>query len=689
MTAVAPTAPHRGDILRPQARTEAYATDLLSLRSTLLGITSAGVGGFFLTITAWLVMKQTSLPAFNTSMVTRGLATVGIVATLGITAALLGWWLMDEYRATRGRVRRPAWRTALTYVFAYLSPAMLTIAALGIPLSATRLWLDGIQVDQVFRTQFLTRTTEQGGYADMNYFGLPTFYPLGWFWLGGRLAAVLGLPGWEVYQPWALASLAVAGCILVPVWQHLCGSLPVATAIAFATTAVTLTIAAEEPYSAVIAMGVPAVAVMCARAFSGSWASTVAIMLFLGISASFYTLYTGVISLTVTTLVALVMAAYNRSWMPIVRLVIIAVGSLSIAAVSWGPYVLQVLRSNAPLESTAQHYLPDEGTQLPVPFLAPSVIGLLCLVGLVFLILRVSDPDVRTLLWALGGVYGWIIASMVMTLVGTTLLGFRLELVVVVILVTAGVLGFAELRLMGVHTLYPARFDIPTNRVITWAFIAVLLLSSVAYAQQIPARNESAIDHAYSDTDGYGERADRFPSNSGQYYAEMNDFIREHGNAPTETVIMTDEKLFMAYYPYHGFNAFTSHYANPLGQFSERNRVMEEWATKSWHATPEEFRAALDDAPWKAPDAIIFRGSLPQSLKKTAESASGTADAANGGAQEKSDSDTEGLKIHLAEDIFPNQPNVRYRAIFYDPEVFQEGWALKQVGPFVVAVRTN
>ena len=431
---------------QPYLRTEKYAADLLSMRATLLGIVSAAVGGFVLTLTAWLVMKQTSLPAFNTSMVTRALATVGIVGSLAVTAALLGMWLMDS--------RRPTWRVALTYVVAYLSPALLTIASLGVPLSATRLWLDGIQVDQVFRTRFLTRATEEGGYADMNYVDLPTFYPLGWFWLGGRLAAVLQLSGWEVYQPWALISLAVAGCILVPVWQHLCSSLPVATAIAFVTTAVTLTVGAHEPYSAVVAMGVPAAAVLCARAFQGSWMATLALTLYLGASATFYTLFTAAVALTIVVALGLISAVYRRSWGPVLHLAVIGVASLLIAAIAWGPYVVAALRASAPLESTAQHYLPREGTQLPVPFLSLSVIGLLCLIGLVYLVLRAADTDVRTLLTALIGIYGWIIASMVMTLAGTTLLGFRLEIVVVLILATAGVLGLAEIRLMGVHTLY-------------------------------------------------------------------------------------------------------------------------------------------------------------------------------------------------------------------------------------------
>lgn len=647
--------------VHPYFQTEVYNADSLSLRSTFLGISSAGVGAFVLTLGAWKAMKTVSLPAFSTSMVTRALATVGIVGTLVAVAVLLGLWILDGYRP---RKQRPQWRTALTYVVAFMAPAALVISAVGMPLSATRLWLDGIQVDQVFRTQFLTRAAEQGGYADMNYLDMPTFYPLGWFWLGGRLAAILNMPGWEVYQPWSLISIAVAGSILVPVWQRLVGSLPVATAIALVTTAITLVLGAEEPYSAVIAMGVPAIAILCGRAFNGSWAATFGVMIYLGISASFYTLYTGAVALTVVTLIALSLAAYERTWVPIFRLAVMGIGSLAIAAVSWAPYILAALRADAPLESAAQHYLPAESTQIPVPFLAPSVVGILCFIGIIFLVMRISDRDVRALAWALGGIYLWVLASMILTLTGTTLLGFRLELVIVLLMATAGVLAIAEIRLMGVHYLYPSRFDVPTNRGITIAFIVVLLLSGIHYAQQIPAKNESGIDHAYTDTDGYGERADRYTSDAGQDYARINEIIQGEGYAPTGTVIMTDEKAFMAFNAYHGFNAFTAHYANPLGEFSTRNDQMEQWATASWGQTPEQFREALDAAKWKAPDAIIFRGSLPKE---------GELD--------------DGYKLHLAEDIYPNHPNVRYRAVFFNPGVFKEGWTVEQVGPFVVAVR--
>ncbi|TVU83365.1 hypothetical protein FQN05_07755 [Corynebacterium aurimucosum] len=633
-----------------------YNVDRLPRRATLVGMAAAAVGGGLITLIGFFVFKTVSLPAFSTSMVTRALSTAGTALTVLLVGALCVWWVI-------GASPRPRWRTWLTTAVCYISPALLTLTSIGLPLSASRLWLDGVQVDQVFRTQFLTRATEASSYADMNYEGLPTFYPLGWFWMGGRLANLLNMPGWEVYQPWSLISLAVSGCILVPLWQRLSGSLPVAAAIALTTTAVTLAIGAEEPYSAVIAMGVPAVAVLCSHAFhSSSWFSTAGIAVYLGISACFYTLYTGAVALTIVSLIALVTCMAERTWTPLIHLATIAAGSLAIAAIAWAPYLRAVLHATAPLESTAQHYLPEEGTQIPAPFLSLSVIGILSLIGLIYLVLRIDEPDIRSMGTAIVGTYLWILASMVMTLAGSTLLGFRLELIVAVLFATAGILALADVRLMGLPTLYPARFTETTSRRITLVFAIIMGLGGIYYAQQIPATNVTALDHAYTDTDGYGERADRYTSDSSANYAKIREFIDSQGYDATDTVVLTDEKLFMAYNPYYGFNAFTSNYANPLGEFSTRNLQIEEWASKSWEQTPEEFAQSLESAPWRGPDVLIFRGDM----------------------EEPGD----GYKTHLAEDIYPNQPNVRYRAVFFNPEVFEKGWEVEQIGPFVVAARS-
>ncbi|QNE88706.1 galactan 5-O-arabinofuranosyltransferase [Corynebacterium incognita] len=655
-----------GSIVRPQLREKAYASDLPTLKRTVFGILLAIFGGSAVTLLAWKILKATSLPAFNTSMVTRALSTFALAIFLVALAVLLFFWLRDESHAAKSEstLSRPRWRIWLTYALSYLSPAFLTITTLGIPLSASRLWLDGIQVDQVFRTQFLTRMTETAANQDMAYIDMPTYYPIGWFWLGGRLANLLGMPGWEVYQPWALVSLAAAGCLLVPVWQRLTGSLPVATAIALTTMAICLTLNAEEPYGAVVAMGIPAAAVMARRALLGRWSASLALALYLGLSATFYTLFTGVAALAVATLIALVLAITHHTWQPILHLVVIGVTSLAIAAIAWAPYLLASWRSADPVQSAAQSYLPGEGTETPFPFLAPSIIGVLCFLGVVYIVFRFRDPDVKVMTAALLGVYAWTLASMAFTVAGTTLLGFRTTVIIVMQLATLGVLALADARLVGIHRFYPERFSPEVSARVTALFLILCTAGGIFYAQSIPKENQTAIDHAYSDTDGYGERADRYAPDSTKYYAEIVDRLHEWGHPFEDTVVLADETHFMGYYPYYGFNAFTNHYANPLGNYNARASHISDWGNRSWGdlKNPQKFLDELDAAPWHAPDVMLFRGDL--------------------------ENKEEGFKTHIAEDIYPNQPNNRYVSVLFNPAVFSEElWHVEQFGPFVVVAR--
>lgn len=660
---------------------EPYSSDLLSKKGTLLGVIGAGLGSGILVLLGWIILKRVDLPAFSTSMVLRALATACTVAILVIVGGLLLWWLLDEQRADVRRrkdttdthtpplqLRRPRWRVWLTHALCYVAPGGIVLSSTGIPLAASRLYLEGLQVDQGFRTQFLTRMAENLSLRDMNYIDMPSYYPAGWFWLGGRLANLLGIPGWEVYQPWAIISIAMAGSILVPLWQRITGSLAAGTAIALVSTCIVLVMTAEEPYAAIVAFGAPAATILARRALLGSRWCIVAVLLYLGVSATMYTLFTALIAASVVLFAAVAALWESRSWRPLLRLFIIGCGSLLIAATVWGPFLWGRLHSDVTSRSTANHYLPQAGTELPIPFLAPSVLGVLCFIGLVYVVVRSLDRDVRALGLGLVVFYLWAVASMVVTLAGSTLLGFRIDTIIVLQLATAGVLAIAEFRLVGVERLYPERMSPRLSRTITILMMVLLLGGGVHYAQSIPSRNQSSIDHAYSDTDGYGERADRFTGDAGQYYKEINAFILDHGRDPADTVVQTDERDFLSLYPYYGFQAATSHYANPLGDFSKRNQAIEDWARGSWDnlADPQAFTRALDSAPWRAPDVFVFRGSV--------------------------DDAKDGWKMHISEDIYPNNPNVRFQAMHFNPKSFTAPgapWDVKEVGPFVVVVRTH
>lgn len=630
---------------------EVFADDQLGLGAAIAGILAAALGGAALALAAWFMLKQMSLPAFGGSNVTRALATAVAVTVLVIVTAVMWWW------ARRGPGRRPRTAEWAATALAYLAPAGLVVAALGIPLSSTRLYLDGISIDQEFRTEYLTRMTAGFGLTDMSYIDVPPYYPAGWFLIGGRLANLLGMPGWEVFQPWALMTLAAAGCALVPVWQRLSGSLVVAAALGLTTTAVALSTTPEEPYAAAVAMGLPALVILARRAAAGARSAMVGATIFLGVSATWYTLHTAVAA-SVVVVLAVTVAAVTRSWRPIGRLAVMGLASAAIALTVWGPFLWARLTGAPASGATAMHYLPESGARLPLPMLSLSIIGLVCLAGVVWLIVRSADPDTRALGIGVLVVYAWSVASMIATLIGQTLLGFRLDAPVALLLVTAGIFAIADLRLSGVERWWPQFAGPRFARMATMVTAWLVLIAGIGYAQGIPARLHAGIDLAHTDTDGYGERADRYPPDSTVHYAEIDRVLRDGGLDPAESVVLTDQRRFLAYYPWYSFQALTSHYANPLGEFGARNAAIETWA--GIH-DPDELLAAMDAIPWRGPDAIVLQGNLSEPGRPWV--------------------------FDMADDIYPNEPNVAFRGVAFDSGIFSRHWEAKQVGPFVVLIK--
>ncbi|WP_277370749.1 arabinofuranosyltransferase [Rhodococcus rhodochrous] len=594
-------------------------------------------------------------PAFNSSNVTQAVTTVmqfAALAVLGLSIYLL---------------RRRRWVTGAR-VLSWAALSGLVTATLGMPLAATRLYLHGISVDQEFRTQFLTRLTDSAALRDMNYADLPSFYPAGWFWIGGRVANALGMDGWEAFKPYAIGSLAVAAVVALVLWSELVRS-DLAVLAATATTLVVLAYGSPEPYGAVIAVLVAPALVLAWGGFLPAtrggrvrqgWGAVVGTGLFLGLAATFYTLYLGIAAFAVTVMA--VVAAYLArraagSWravLPVlVRLVVIAVIAVIVALIVWAPFVFDVLGGNPPSESgTATHYLPDAGARLPLPMFHMSLIGLLSLLGTVWLVGRASSSH-RAQALGLGviAVYLWYLASMALTAVGNTLLAFRLEVILLVLLAAAGAFAFVDFsRWISLAT--------SENPRVRRVLVAVGALGALAFTQNIPQVLGGEITVAYTDTDGAGERADQRPAGAASYYAEVDDvLLSQLGGERDDHVVLTADTSFLAYYPYFGFQALTSHYANPLAEFSARAAAIEEWSELS---SPDELLAAWEELPWRAPDAVVFRQGA------------------------------EGYTLRLAEDVYPNDPNVRRYTVTFPKELFDDPrFTVTEVGPFVVVTATG
>lgn len=646
--------------------------------ATVVAAVVAAVGLYAFSLVQW--------PAFNSSNVTRALTTVGQVAS----ALLLVASIVLIRRKTK------LW---LAKLLSWAGISAFVTVTLGMPLAATKLYLFGVSVDQEFRTEYLTRLTDSAALRDMTYADLPPFYPAGWFWIGGRVANVLGMDGWEVFKPYAIGSIAVAAVLALVLWSELIRA-DWAVAVAAAVTAVGVAYAAPEAYGAVIAILLPPVLVLAwgalhrpgvQRGTAGGWGAVLGTGIFLGVAATFYTLYLAFAAFAVT-LMALVAAGYaavthpttaqrdmtatqpadatqatgttqitasaqrsgvsdGGAWRaalpPLVRLVVIGAIAGLIALTVYLPFLLELLGGSWPSGGTAFHYLPEAGAELPFPMVEFSLLGGFCLIGTIWLVLRAgSSRRAQALGIGVLAVYLWSLLSMLATVAGTTLLSFRLEPILLVLLAAAGAFGFVE----GARAAYQAFNEPERFRIVV---VVVALVGALAFAQDIPRVLAPEITTAYTDTDGDGVRADQRDPSAVAYYREIDAALTARTGRPrSETVLLTADTTFLAYYPYFGFQGLTSHYANPLAEFAERAAAIEAWSTLE---SPQELLDAMDAAPWRAPDAFLFRRS------------------------------GEDYTLRLAKDVYPNDPNVsRYtvafpRVLFDDPR-----FTSTDIGPFTL-----
>ncbi|MGO4444384.1 galactan 5-O-arabinofuranosyltransferase [Mycobacterium sp. 2YAF39] len=614
------------------------------------------------TAVSLVAIARVEWPAYNSSNQLHALTTVGqFVCLAGLFASGLIW--------RRGRC-------VLARIATVLFLSAFSVVTLAMPLGATKLYLFGISVDQQFRTEYLTRLADGASLHDMTYFGLPPFYPPGWFWIGGRMAALSGTPAWEMFKPWAIISITVAIVLAFVLWAAMI-RFEYALIVTTATAAATLAYSPAEPYAAVIVVLLPPVFVLAwsglgGRTRNGGWAAVIATGVFLGVAALFYSLLLGFAAFTLA-IMALVLAVAYRSAAPLLRLLVIAVISGAMWLIGLGPWLLAALKDKPADSGTAQHYLPSAGAQLEFPMLHFTLLGALCMIGALWLVWRArSSTRAGALTVAVVAVYAWSLLSMLTTLVGTTLLSFRLQPTLTVLLAAAGAFGFIEITLAIAQRYQPAggqerwapersAGDDPgmstTAKRVVAAAAALGTVGALTFSQDIPDVLRSDIVVAYTDTDGDGQRADRRPPGAERYYREIDEKIAEVTGLPrNQTVVLTADYSFLSYYPYYGFQGLTSHYANPLAQFEKRAEVIEGWATLT---DADQFVDSLDSLPWKAPTVFLMRRGADDTYT-----------------------------LRLASDVYPNQPNVRRYHVALDEALFDDPrFQVSDIGPFVLAIR--
>jgi galactan 5-O-arabinofuranosyltransferase len=557
------------------------------------------------------------------------------------------------------RRRWPRWGT----VAAWSLLSALSTTVLSLLLHGTRLYLNGLSGDQSFRTAYLARLTDSPVPSDMTYADTAPYYPSGWFWVAGRITDLAGLEAWAAYKPLAIATMAIAGALAFTAWSVVAGR-RTALLLGLATVLVGLRTAAYEPYSWMLLVLIPPLAVITWRLLRSvadgrpaGRAGVVALGVFLGLTAMVYTLLTvffGFLAV-LAGVVAVVAGSPGRGKAArsvLGTLLLVALVAVPFAAVVWTPFFVAAVRDGLH-GNAAQQYLPDVGAQLPLPMFEPTLAGVTCAAGLVWILVAARrNPLAAGLGLVVAAVYGWYLLSTVALALGTTLLAFRLEPALVLSLFCAAVLGVGE-----VVRRFTGRLPSATYRTVVTGLAVVVLLGSVGLVQAVPEANRDFVDTAFSDHTPLGVSADggadlRQP---GSWSDELARAIDEMTDRPAdELVVLTTYYPLLAHGPYRGFQTSIAQYANPLADFDGRRAEILSWTEAT---SPADLAARWAASPYRLPSVLVLSRA------------------------------DDGLHLNLTADLFPREPNIAHIDAVFDPAVFTgPGVTTRDVGPFVVVV---
>jgi galactan 5-O-arabinofuranosyltransferase len=648
--------PARFDLITGRRLARAAAEMLLSIVVAALG-----------SLAVQWVLGRVWMP--QDTFAPAALATLCYAVLLAATLALL---------ASR---RWPWWSTAGSW----LIMSLVNTVAMATMLMSTRYYLGGVVVDQQFRMEYLTRMTDSAKLADFAYPDIPSYYPAGWFWLGGRFANLFHLPAWAAYKPWAILTLSVAGVLAFVLWS-LVTDRRKALLLSMVSTLIGLLLGAVEPYAWLASATMVPLLVIAWRMLTalrvgqaGPDNRTRSTLVLLGVALGaygiFYTLLFGfflfILGLAAILTIALGIrdrrAAGNpASGRPVGQLVRAVLGrGLGVVGLAgalmllvWAPYALAVLRGDHG-SNLAARYLPANSAVLPTPMTDISVTGALCLAGLGWIVLNIRrNSTAQALAIGVAAAYVWYLLSNLAIAAGTTLLAFRVEPVLVTMLGIGAALGAVQLlgHVLGRMRRGAAGLSLLSVRPLA---MALGLFTAFTLLQQVPPQYQREVNEAYTNyyPTGLDPAGNRDPNDLAAWLPQLTDTISTlTSRQPHQLVLLTDNWTLLSVQPYWSFQASTPHYANPVADFDARRAQIEAWAAAE---TPAQLVTQLNASTVRAPDVLVLR--------------------------QQSDG---GLHLDLSSDTFPQEPNVGYYNVRFDPALFaSSAFTVQVVGPFTVVVR--
>lgn len=530
-----------------------------------------------------------------------------------------GWW--------RSNRRDQPWGFELVPVLV----GTIASIALTSALAGTDFGPGGLANDQSFRTAAVTRFADSWHNADYTMRGLPSFYPPSYFWVLGRMSHVLGVEPWRMLKIGALMTALLVPTLAFVLWRRI---VPDRIAALFAIVVI-LVNNFYEPYSWLVIVAIVPwwlEAVHGLRRDGAPPGNPVALGIIGAVLFMTYTYFFALAGIAFVVHLGAERVTGSIDRRQVRRAGTVLGVTLVWSSLYWVPFVASVLRADHP-SSFANRWFTSGHTQLPLPMVENTAVGIVAMIGFVYLVWNVRrDPVARGLLTFLVAAYCWYLIGAVAVANRHPLLSFRGKPMIPLVLMLGGVLGLVRMV-----ELAAVRWDRDDVQRVTVA-ITVVLGVFVCQRFVTEVRSSSLIKTALET-----ERPDAA--------AELErEIVSRVGSHATLLSVRLDVLLI---YPNHAFVPWDAHYANPASEYSGRIAYLAQLAQLT---DPAEFARRATDNQYERIDAFVLAV----------------------------DEDTGELVYRYTADDFPN--GIDKREVRFSPDLFAE-FDLVPVGGDVLAVR--
>ena len=276
---------------------------------------------------------------------------------------------------------------------------------------------------------------------------------------------------------------------------------------------------------------------------------------------------------------------------------LIGLAALPITLLAWAPYLYSAMHLPTARNAAAQ-FFPVGMASLDTPMLRPSLTGVVCMTGLIWIVLAWKG---NTVAQALGitvlACVAWQVMSTLALAADTTLLSARVAKVGAVVLWCACALATVDLT---------RRIKVGGRRTVQVLVSVLAVLVTVELAQTTPRGEQNLIAGAFASYDDHGRAA--VPGTGpapGRFNKRLIDAVADmSGKPPPDNVVLTNNYQLLVFRPYHGFQANKEQYANPLALYPERNREIVSWSES---VTAAELVTKLSSSRFTTPNVFIFR----------------------------------------------------------------------------------